>query len=70
MSLSSWADEARDGGVYMAVFIGGSRDASRQKARKPLPPPKKKVRKGCVRAALREEERACRPLAVFTVCAY
>jgi hypothetical protein len=34
-SVPSWADKARGRGVYVTVFIGGSRDARPHKARKP-----------------------------------
>jgi hypothetical protein len=62
VSVPSWADKARGGGVYVTVFIGGTRDARLQMARKP-----KKEGKRCARAPQWEEERARRPITVFTV---
>jgi len=62
VSVPSWADKAWGKGVYVTVFVGESRDARPQKARKP-----RKRREKAVRTALWEEERAYRSITVFIV---
>ena len=53
-SVPSWADKARDNGVYVTVFIGGNRDARPHKACNPK------------EDTVWEEERARRPIPVIT----